>query len=74
MMSYRLHRDFGERVGAAIVDQVIEEELSRFDRARVETFVPVLVERAARRRLGAIAAGPRPSSHDRTEDTPSCEG
>jgi hypothetical protein len=54
-VSHRLHRHFDDLVGAAIVDQVIEEELGRFNRARVETFVPVLVERAARHRLAAMA-------------------
>jgi hypothetical protein len=46
-LSHRLHQDVGDLVGAAIVDQIIEEEFSRFDRPRVETFVPVLVERVA---------------------------
>lgn len=53
----RLHHRFDDLVGTALVDQVIEEEVGRFDRARIDTFVPVLVERAARRRLAAMAAG-----------------
>jgi len=65
-VSDTLHHRFDDLVGAALVDQVIEEEVGRFDRARVDTFVPVLVERAARRRLAATAAGARPCGHDRS--------
>jgi len=64
-VSRRLHRQYDDLVDAAIIDQVIQEESGRFDRARVEIFVPLLVERAARDRLAAIAAGPGQRSHDR---------
>jgi hypothetical protein len=37
------------------VEEVVEEELHRFDGGRVRDFVPVLVERAAKQRLKAEA-------------------
>ena len=64
-VSHRIHQHFDDLVGAALVDEVIEKEFRRFDRARVVTFVPVLVERAARRRLAAIADGPAQRSAER---------
>ena len=43
----------------ALVEQVVAEELVRFRGARIRTFVPVLVERAAVDRLAGLSVGER---------------
>jgi hypothetical protein len=46
----RLIEDLGADRRTA-VHQAIEEELHRFDHARIHAFVPILVERSVRSRL-----------------------
>jgi hypothetical protein len=46
----QLMKRYGDRPRQEI-DSTVDREASRFDRARVRTFVPVLVERAAKLRL-----------------------
>lgn len=47
----RLVDDYGA-AAKAVVHQAVEQERSRFSDARVHAFVPVLVERSVRARLG----------------------
>jgi hypothetical protein len=41
----------------ALIERVVTEELVRFRAARIRTFVPVLVERAAADRLAGMSLG-----------------
>jgi hypothetical protein len=50
----RLVDEYGPRRGAA-VRHVIAEERGRFADARIHAFVPILVERSVRTRLGTPA-------------------
>jgi hypothetical protein len=45
----RLVNEFG--ANRSTIHRVVEQELHRFDRARVHAFVPILVERSVRSRL-----------------------
>ncbi|WP_239153953.1 three-helix bundle dimerization domain-containing protein [Amycolatopsis sp. FDAARGOS 1241] len=47
----RLSSDFAA-VGAASVHELVERERARFREARIQAFVPILVERAVRAALG----------------------
>ncbi len=47
----RCSREFGASVGRQTVRAVVEGAYSRFDDAKVRDFVPLLVEREARREL-----------------------
>jgi hypothetical protein len=49
----RLHTRFDTLDGADTVDEAVDEAASHFTHARVETFVPLLVERAAKASLTA---------------------
>jgi len=51
----RLHRDFDARCGPAEVDAAIAAAERTFAHARVEAFVPLLVERHARAHLTVLA-------------------
>ena len=42
-----------------LIEQVVTEELVRFRGARIRTFVPILVERAAMDRLALLSLGER---------------
>jgi hypothetical protein len=53
LVAERLHTEFDRTAGTASVDAILAGETRRFAGARIDTFVPVLVERAARRRLRA---------------------
>jgi hypothetical protein len=50
-LEQRLVDDYGTAAEAA-VHQAVEQERGRFSEARVHAFVPVLVERSVRARLG----------------------
>jgi hypothetical protein len=52
----RLIQDFADRVPAGFVRQCVQAARAEFAQARVVQFVPVLVERLARRRLRDTAA------------------
>jgi hypothetical protein len=58
----RLMADYAERAGMAAerVEQVISSVRARFADARIRSFLPILVERAARRELDV---SPPPVSH-----------
>ena len=58
----RLHAEFDAELTAATVDAALDEVAARFAEAPVRSFVPLLVHRYARTRLGtgAAAAVPRP--------------
>jgi hypothetical protein len=49
VVSEKLEQRFG--IDGTAADAVVYREAQRLSRARVHTFVPLLVERAARRRL-----------------------
>lgn len=51
-----LHDEFDARLGAAVVDRDIQVVADRFTRARVRSFVPLLVRRYARERLRELSA------------------
>ena len=50
IVAEKLQDRFGEE-NAAEIDATVEAEARRFDPARFRTFVPLLVERAAKARL-----------------------
>ena len=60
-----------EGADARLVDATVDEEARRFQGARVQSFVPLLVERAARRKLArriatslpGVVANPGRSRH-----------
>lgn len=47
----RLLRELGDRVGEDEINRVVDEEAAKFEDAEIDKFVPVLVERRARKRL-----------------------
>lgn len=53
----RLASEFGQSVASDRVDRCVADATARFADAPVREFVPILVERAARRRLLAAADG-----------------
>ena len=52
----RLHAEFDAELTAAAVDAALDEVAARFAEAPVRSFVPLLVHRYARTRLGTGAA------------------
>jgi len=58
----RLHAEFDDRAGSALVDQIFTDIASRFRNAKVLTFLPVLVERDARRALKELAPTALPTA------------
>lgn len=52
----RLHAEFDAELTAATVDAALDEVAARFAEAPVRSFVPLLVHRYARTRLGTGAA------------------
>ncbi|NNH69632.1 hypothetical protein HLB23_07085 [Nocardia uniformis] len=55
----RLLREFGDRVGEETVDNLLRTAYSRVaTRAKVETFLPLLAERATREHLQTLAEAP----------------
>jgi hypothetical protein len=52
----RLHAEFDAELTAAKVDAALDEVAARFAEARVRSFVPLLVHRYARTRLGSGTA------------------
>jgi hypothetical protein len=52
----RLHAEFDADLTEATVDAALDEVAARFAEARVRSFVPLLVHRYARTRLGTGAA------------------
>ena len=57
VVSEKLQHRFG--VDGVVVDATIDREVQRFSGARVHAFVPLLVERAARRSLSQTYRGGR---------------
>lgn len=49
----RLEKEYGDKVGPAVVRGMVDEAYSPFRQARVTQFVPVLVDRSVRQRLRA---------------------
>jgi hypothetical protein len=58
----RLLAQYGNEVGAAHVARVVEESVARFSSARFTTYVPVLVEKAAKDQLRAAVRRPMASA------------
>ena len=61
----RLHAEFDAELTATTVDAALDEVAARFAEAPVRSFVPLLVHRYARTRLGTGAVAPIPR-HDAT--------
>jgi hypothetical protein len=58
----RLLAQYGDQVGAAHVARVVEDSVARFSSARFTTYVPVLVEKAAKDQLRAAVRRPLASA------------
>ena len=53
----RLGEDYGPLLGNDVVARVLAEAVAEFSRTRFTTYVPLLIEKAARDRLRASAKG-----------------
>ncbi|MHB8510590.1 MAG: three-helix bundle dimerization domain-containing protein [Actinomycetota bacterium] len=55
----RLVSEFGHTVPPETIEAVIEDQLSRWEDAPVQAYIPVLTERIARQRLRELARSQR---------------
>jgi hypothetical protein len=60
----RLLAEFGARLGPAAVSTAFRDAVAAFDDATVRLYVPLLSERAARRRIRQLLAQPQADQTD----------